>query len=220
MANNLDVRITADVADLQQKFAIAKAEASALGSEMAKLAKDSAAGVGPIDQGKFAALAENLVHARAEASSYGAQIKASAEETVGFGTAIEEARGHLSTPFQVTGAAAAIEAVRGMAEAIQGMGERATEIRSMSEVLGVTQAQFQAMGAAAEEAGVDSKQFFIASERLNNNLREARDASGPAIANLRQLGLTAPADKRPEHDADHGARHHSHAPERFGDGGG
>ena len=45
MSNNLEVKITADVADLQAKCAIARSEASSLGQELNKLAKQSSTGL-------------------------------------------------------------------------------------------------------------------------------------------------------------------------------
>jgi hypothetical protein len=58
MGSNLSVKITADVIDMQQKFAVARAEAAALGSELNKLAKEAAAGsLGAADSSRFAQLA-------------------------------------------------------------------------------------------------------------------------------------------------------------------
>lgn len=186
--NNLSVKITADVVDMQQKFAVARAEASALSSEMNKLAKESAGG-GQIDSSKFAQLAQGYLQAKTAAAGYGAEIRQSMDANKGLGDSVDEARAKMSTMWQVTGAAAAYEAVSKLVEIVTEYGNRALEIRNMSDILGVTTGQFQAMAAAADEAGISDQILVRANERLVTTIAEARDGSGPAIIKLKELGL-------------------------------
>jgi hypothetical protein len=191
VSNNLAVKVSADVADMTAKFAIAKASVNALSSELNALAKQSAAGV--IDAAGSARLqqvAGDFVHAKEGAAQLRAQLAQSSDTAKSFGASIEEARGNLSGLFQVTGAAAAYEAIRQVTGAITEMGERAQNVLSMSEVLGVTTAQYQAMAAAADEAGTSSSIMDRANEKLTNTLLEARNGSGEAIDKLHQLGIT------------------------------
>ena len=158
---------------------------------MNKLAKESAAG--GLDQAgasKFAQLAEGYLRAKTAASGYRSEIQANIESNKSFGASIEEARGKMSSLFQVTGAAAAYEAIRMVGEAISAVGDNARKILTMSEVLGITTAQYQAMGAAAEEAGTNEDVLARANEKLVGTLREARNNSGEAIAKLHELGIT------------------------------
>lgn len=91
---------------------------------------------------------------------------------------------------RVTGLAVAFEVLEKIGGLIEKLGSRATQIHSMSDVLGVTAIQFQAMGLAAEEAGVGNEKLFQAAEKLSQLLTEARNHSGEAIATLRELGIT------------------------------
>jgi cell division protein FtsB len=70
-SNNLSVEITADIASLQQKFAVARAETAALGAEMSKLAKQSAAGTLDVaGQSQFAQIAQDYLKAKSAAAGY------------------------------------------------------------------------------------------------------------------------------------------------------
>lgn len=191
MPNNISVAVAADVTDLQVKFAVAKAETSALTTEMNKLARQSAAGIiDPAGQAKLQEIAGDLIKARAEAASLGAEFKEMTAQTQNVGGVLEEMGGKLSTAFQVTGIAIAAEAVRSFGELLEKLGERATTIRTSSDVLGVTGEQFQAMEMAAEEAGVSVETLTRAAEKMNVTLTEAREGSSAAIEKLLTLGVT------------------------------
>jgi hypothetical protein len=69
--SNLDVKITADVADLQVKFATAKAEVNGLSAEMRKLAQQSAQGVlDPAGQAQLQQVAEDFLKAKAKPPNF------------------------------------------------------------------------------------------------------------------------------------------------------
>ena len=191
MANNLAVKITADVVELQTKFAVARAEVSNLTSEMNKLAKQSAAGI--IDsagQAKLQELAGDLVRARQEAAALGVELREATHTTQGVGTALEELHEKLSTALQVSGIAAAVEGFNLLREAVLHVTEQAKEISVGAETLGVTVEQFQAMQHAAEEAGVGADTLTHAAERMETALNQARNGSSSAIDKLLQLGIT------------------------------
>jgi hypothetical protein len=188
--NNLAIKITADVVDLQTKFAVAKAEAAGLASEMSKLARAQAEGNLSIVPGAYQELAHNMLEAKSAAAGYSAQIKEATGASAGFGESLESIRSTLSGAFQLAGVGVAIEGVRELAGAIEHLGDSAIQIKTMSDVLGVTTGQFQAMEAAAEGTGVPIETVDRAAEKLKVTLDEARDGSGAAIEKLKELGLT------------------------------
>lgn len=112
------------------------------------------------------------------------------ETTQGVGGALEEIKEKFSKAFEATGAAVAYEAVMKVGEAVEQLGERATQMQSLSKVLNVTVEQFQAMQLAAMAGGTSVEVFARATERLDATLTQARDGSGQAVEKLKQLGIT------------------------------
>jgi hypothetical protein len=199
MSNNLSVKITADVVDLQAKFAVAKAEVNGLASEMNKLAKASATGmIDSAGQARLQQVAGDFLHAKETAAQLSDELKKTADASRnlgdemhgGVGGALEEIRGKISSAFEVTGIAVAYEAVERLGAEIEKLGERAIQMRSYSEILNVDVQQFQAMQVAAEEAGVSTEVLARASERLSVMLNEARNHSSSAVEKLFALGIT------------------------------
>jgi hypothetical protein len=191
MASNLAVKITADVVDLQTKFAVARAEVSQLTSEMNKLAKQSAAGI--IDTAgvtKLHDLSAQVLEAKSNTAQLSSQMRELQNTSGGLGGAVEDIGSKLNAAFKFTGIALAIEGVRRLGEAIVELGGRAAEIQSMSYVLGVTVEQFQAMTIATEEAGVSQQALIRLGERLETMFTKARDGSGAEIEKLKELGFT------------------------------
>src|SRR5258708_7435101 len=200
--NNLAVKVTADIVDLQTKFSIAQANVRGMTSELNKLATASAKGL--IDRAGSARMQPrvgDLLHARSAGSEFANKLTEAGvkvggfgnrakAETAGVGGAFETMSGTVNRALQFTGIGLAIEGIRKVAEAITEVGQRANDIRNMSEVLGVTGTQFQAMQIAAEETGIEANQLFRAMEKLVNVLHEARDKSGAAVEKLKELGIT------------------------------
>ncbi len=96
--NNLSVKITADVVDLQTKFAVARAEVSGLSSELNKLARASASGV--IDsagQSRLQQLAGDFAAAKTSAASLGAALSEASGGVLGISRSFGEAHGSIST---------------------------------------------------------------------------------------------------------------------------
>ncbi len=189
--NTLGVRITADILDFNTKFGVASATAKALKKDFDDLAKQSAAGL--LDPAGLAQLQEAsraMLEAKATAAELKEQLQGTREESSSLGEAFEGLRGKISNAFEVTGIAVAYEGIKEITEAIEQAGQRMLEMRTNADVLGVSTDQFQAMGAAAEEAGVPVETLTRAAERLSAMLTEARDGSGAAVEKLKTLGLT------------------------------
>lgn len=200
--NTLSVKITADIVDLQSKFAVAKAQVSGLTAEMNKLAKQSAAGIlDPAGSARLQQVTGDMLHARGEAAQFAKQLNEAGisvggfasrakSETGGVAGAFEAMAGKVNAALAFSGVGLAIEGIRKLTEVISEAATRATEIRTMSEVLGVTTTQYQAMQVAAEEAGVTDEQLFRATEKLTQIMTDARNESGGAIEKLKMLGIT------------------------------
>src|SRR5437879_6821 len=191
MADNLSFKITADVADLTAKFAVARAEASALTSEMNKLARATAAGtIDPAGSARLNAAAGAMLQARQRADELAQALGRTHQVAGGVGGALEQMAGSFNTALKLTGIGIAIEGLRRLGSLISDLGARATEIRALSEILNVTTDQIQAMGVAAERGGTSQELFARAGEKMIGELQKAREGSGAAVNTLRQLGVT------------------------------
>ena len=96
--NNLAVRITADIVDLQTKFSVAKAELSGLTAEMNRLARSSAAGA--LDAGGAARMqqvAGDMLRARSAAAGYASELTAAGQTVGSFSRQIGQAGEHSAT---------------------------------------------------------------------------------------------------------------------------
>jgi hypothetical protein len=132
-----------------------------------------------------------LADSQSRLEGFGKQIKDSFDEVgANVGASFEGMRNALNAALQVTGVAVLAEGFQQLSSTIEHMTERAVDMRNMAETLGVTTDQFQALGSAAEEAGISQEVLFRASEKLAVTLNEARDGSGAAIEKLHQLGIT------------------------------
>ena len=97
MGNTLAVSITADIVDLQTKFAVAKAEVNGLQSEMNKLARVSAAGMGPEVGPALKSVAADLLQAKTAANGYAAELAKAGFATSGFAAQAEAGHGSIAT---------------------------------------------------------------------------------------------------------------------------
>jgi hypothetical protein len=96
--SNLSVRITADVVDLQTKFAIAQANVRSLTSEINKLASASAKGIiDPTGSARLQQVAGDLLHARSEAGSLAGALEKAGVSASSLGTHMGEAQAHVAT---------------------------------------------------------------------------------------------------------------------------
>lgn len=104
--------------------------------------------------------------------------------------AAQNIRGMLEGAFQFAGIDIAIESIKRVGDALMAMGDRAIEISTMSNVIGVSTDQFQAMQAAAEETGVGMGVFERSLEKIKILLDDARNGSGAAIEKLHEMGIS------------------------------
>lgn len=95
--HNLAIKITADIADLQSKFILAKAEVTGLTTEMNKLAKASSAGSLSIVPGAFQQMAGDLVAAKQQAAGLAGELEKAGVSVSTFGQKMGEGHGSIST---------------------------------------------------------------------------------------------------------------------------
>jgi hypothetical protein len=96
--NNLAVKITADIQDLQVKFAVAKAEVNGLTSEMNKLAKASATGIiDPAGAARLQQVSGDMLRARQTVAGLAGEMEKAGVSVGGFGQKMGEGHGSIST---------------------------------------------------------------------------------------------------------------------------
>lgn len=95
--NNLSVKITADVVDLQTKFGIAKAEAAGLSAELTKLNRAAAAGNLSILPGAMQQLVGDFAAAKTQANSLGVALGQASGGVLGITSSLEQSHGSIST---------------------------------------------------------------------------------------------------------------------------
>ena len=130
---------------------------------------------------------EGMSQAAARTEAGASKMK---QDLDGIGESLEHVGRTMSNAFKTVGLTIAFEAISKIGEKLEQLADRAIEIRNMSEVLQVTGMQFQGMGEAAEEAGVETGKLFQATEKLVQLLAEARAGSAAAIDKLFALGVT------------------------------
>lgn len=97
MGSNLNVKVTADVADLQSKFAVAKAEVAGLSAELNKLARASAAGMGPEVSQRLQQVSGDFVAAKTQANALGVALGQASGGVAGINRSLGGAHGNIST---------------------------------------------------------------------------------------------------------------------------
>lgn len=140
--------------------------------------------------GATGALEDTAAAARRSVGDIQDSMSGLKESTAGIGESLEELRQNFQTAFEFTGLAAAYEGIKALGEGIEELGARATQIRTMSEVLGLTTTQFQTLEVASEEAGVSIEMTSRSTERLSIMLNDARAGIGSAVEKLHDLGIT------------------------------
>lgn len=100
-----------------------------------------------------------------------------------------KAQGYFKTAAKA--ATVATGAVAGVAFAVQRFASAATQIRSLSQSLGMTTEQFTAMQYALQQAGVPMEALIGSTIRLNQSITQvAQGVKGPATAAFTQLGIS------------------------------
>lgn len=183
--SNISVTISAETADLEAKFAVAKARANELTSELNKLARQAAS------SGDFAAMksqldaaATSMLEAKAKAADLRSELGEGHTAFSGFSDAAGIAREALSA----FGLAAS---VGGIVEFGKSLSDNAAEMAHAAEVVGLSVTDYQAFTESAKIAGVQVDVVEASIKRFNT-------AQGDALAGLklqaeafRDLGVDA-----------------------------
>lgn len=96
----------------------------------------------------------------------------------------------ISGAFEATGIALAAEAIHKVGEELEVAMDRATQMKNMSDVLGINTDQFQVLQEAAKEAGVAIGTVSRTAVRLKVDFDDARDGSAAATEKLLTLGFS------------------------------
>ena len=192
MASPLKVAIVADASSLLAQVAASKAKLSELNSTLREAAQADLefAGSNAAASQALQKAAEDVARQQTRLAALREELKATRDTSSGLGGAVQSMSDKLNAALRFTGIGIGIEGLRKLGEAIVTLGDRAIQIRTMSEVLGVSVAQFQAMSVAAEESGTSVDVFAHAGERLTTILTEARAGAAKAIEELHELGIT------------------------------
>jgi hypothetical protein len=185
--SNIDIKVTADVADLQTKFALAKAQTSALSTELNKLAKEANAAGGPSTElkAKMDGVASQFVATKARASDLRTELANATGGMGSFSGAIASAVPLLET-FGLAISAA------GIFEFAKGIVTTAADIQHQADALGIGAERLQAYQFAARESGVSVDEAGTAFKRFFANLGELQTTGEGSLAKyLSELGLTA-----------------------------
>lgn len=185
MADNISVTVTADVVDLKAQFAVARAEASALTSELNKLARQAA-------QGDMTAELKASLLAASEAA-----LKAQ-NNVAGLRKELETAQGSTSVfSNAVAGMSASLESFIGLASAAmvarfgEGLVSSAAEIQHESEVLSMSTTAFQDFTVSAQLAGVEVGAAETAIRKFNASQGAAQQGVKAQADAFKQLGVDA-----------------------------
>jgi hypothetical protein len=95
--NNLSVKITADVTDLNTKFSLARAEVSGLTSELNKLNRAQASGTLSVLPGVLQQMTGDLIAAKTQTAALGTQLFTASGGMLGMAAAAERGHGSIST---------------------------------------------------------------------------------------------------------------------------
>jgi hypothetical protein len=183
--------VTADVVDLQTKFAVAKAESQALTGEMNKLARQAAQAGGQMSNEMKAGLtqaAEAAVKAKSEMQGFQNQMRAANDDGHRFSGVV----GGMKDGLQALGIAFSIGAVVQFGRAVA---ENAAHIAHEAEVLQLSVTAYQAFREAAIDTGVDVETADTAIQRFSKNVSEAAVGTGPAAKALLEMGISANQSK-------------------------
>lgn len=189
--SNVAIKITADVVDMQAKFAVAKAESQALNSELNKLARQGAQAGGQMSaelrQGLIQA-AEAATRAKAEVTALGSELK----NSQGHSQIFNQSLGIMKEGFAALGITASIGALVEFGKIVE---ENAAHIAHQAQVLQLSVTGYQAFQQAAIDTGVDTATADMAIQRFSKSVSEAAVGTGPAAKALVEMGISASQSK-------------------------
>lgn len=185
MTNNISVKVTAEIVDLQAKFAVAKAESQALTSELNKLARQAASdGMTDSLRSQLTAAAEKATIAKSKVADLGKEIKDATPHVQGLGAAFGELNKIAGEVGIGLGIGALIEFARATVES-------AAHIAHEAEVLNMTTTAYQAFTEAARTAGVETDTVDRSIRKFNTSLGAAQKGTGEQADALRDLHVNA-----------------------------
>lgn len=111
-------------------------------------------------------------------------------EAVNLGEKFDELKNSLHAAFEAGGILIAAEALHKLGEELEQATEHATQIVNMSDVLGISVEQFQALEGAANRAGVGMSMVTRTAVRLEEDFKKAAEGNDSMSLKLLNLGFT------------------------------
>lgn len=196
MADNLSIKITADVVDLQAKMAIAKAELSAATSEMNKMARAAASsGVGAAMSAQMTVAAEAMVAAKARMADLRAELSPTEGGFSSLAKAIEQANAPLTSLTSLAAKGGEIFGIglgiEKLTELARGFADLGDEIAKAMVTTGMSAEQLSALRVVAAENDVEFGQLTRAMTVFARNIQEAESGSKKQVAAFQALGISS-----------------------------
>lgn len=207
MSNNLSVKVTADIVDLEAKLSIAESRSRSYGNELRDLAKQAANADEAQREKLNPALlqaAEDFAKAKAEASGYRAEIRRLRDEGpqqhgIEGVEALHAGLEKLAAPVQALsglgeafGAAFGIEqAVEKVSELVEKFGELGEQMSRAMETTGLTAEQLSGLRVVAAENGLEFDSLNRVMTKFASNIDEAGKGSLKQQAAFAALGINA-----------------------------
>lgn len=184
MADNVSVKITAEVIDLQAKFAIAKAESQALTRELNTLARQAATGTGgPELKASLTSAAEAAVKAQTGVKGLNAELKSAQGSGSLMTSAMSGLQGVLGPLIGLMSAGAIVSLGASLEE-------NAAHVEHEAEVLELASVAFQDFTESARLQGVETGAVEIAIRRFVAALGQAQEKSGTQREAFDQLQVS------------------------------
>ena len=191
MTDNVAVKITADVVDLQAKYAVARAEVRAFTNEVNAAAKQIASG-GMTDALKtqLQQATESMLQAKNQASALRSELTEGKRSFEGFAQATEIG----GQALEAFGVVASIGAMVSFGRSVF---DAAEQVYHEAEVLGLSTDAYQAFAQSAMIAGVATDTVDMALRKFNASQGAALSGTGDQAKAFNDLGVSAklPADE-------------------------
>ena len=186
--SNVEVKITADVVQLQAKFGVAKAESQALSQAFNKLVREAAQSGGQISAEMNAALlkaSEAALNAKSRMTELGNAMKATQGGTTSLGSSFSALQ-------QGLGALGITASVAELLNLSRQVIINADAIYHQAEVLGLSTDAFSGIpDVGRRRAGVETESVVRALERFNAAQGLAQEGSAKQAEAFRELGVDA-----------------------------
>lgn len=186
MASNVAIKISADVVDVEAKFAVASARVREFNSELNKLAREaSTTGVTDALRQQMLGASESLLQAKNQAAALSQELKSNSEPAMrSFGEQTAFAR-------EALGAFGIGLSIGGIVRFADSLADSAAQIEHQADVLGLSVTAFQAFTESAKLAGTPVDVVEAALKRFNVAQGEAQAGSKLQAEAFRDLGVSA-----------------------------